>query len=110
MRTIDPQRSGEGTGGAGWIETILADPDSIGARAMAARRLQLDPGASTPQGEHRDGERFLYVIGGTGTAIVGDERLPLAPESVLWLESGDRYRVEAGPDGIELLLAEAPGR
>jgi hypothetical protein len=50
------------------------------------------------------------VIGGTGTAIVGDERLPLAPESVLWLESGDRYRVEAGPDGIELLLAEAPGR
>jgi mannose-6-phosphate isomerase-like protein (cupin superfamily) len=75
---------------------------------------QHDVSSSTPEQErlreHRDGERFLWVIGGTGTAIVGDEQLPLAPESVLWLESGDRYRVEAGPDGIELLLAEAPGR
>jgi quercetin dioxygenase-like cupin family protein len=110
MRTINPQRAGEGTRGAGWIETVLADPDPIGTGGLAARRLLLHPGASTPQGEHRDGERFLYVIGGTGMAILGDDRLPLAPESVLWLESGDRYRVEAGPDGIELLLAEAPRR
>jgi quercetin dioxygenase-like cupin family protein len=110
MRTIDPQRSGEGTRGAGWIETVVADPDSNGTGGMAARRLLLDPGASTPQREHRDGERFLYVIGGTGMAILGDDRLPLAPESVLWLESGDRYLVEAGPDGIELLLAEAARR
>jgi mannose-6-phosphate isomerase-like protein (cupin superfamily) len=50
-------------------------------------------------------ERFLYVISGRGTAMVGGERLELDPEDVLWLESGDTFALETAEEPLRILDA-----
>lgn len=93
----------------GWTETTLADDQTIGTPAMVARRWTFAPNARGPETTHGPAEQLLYVIRGSGAAFVGKERLPLDPESVLWLEPGDRYHLEADKDGLEVLQGYAPG-
>jgi quercetin dioxygenase-like cupin family protein len=52
---------------------------------------------------------LLYVIRGSGTAVVNGEDMPLNDESVLWLEPGEQYQFIAGADGLEILQGYAPG-
>jgi len=97
-----------GRRGEGWTETILADSQTIGTAAMIARRWTFEPDARGPETTHGPVEQLLYVIRGSGTAFVGGERLPLNPETVLWLEPGDQYYLEAGESGLEILQGSAP--
>lgn len=92
-----------------WGETTLADSQTIGAPAMVARRWSLAPHARRPEMTHGKVEQLLYVIRGNGMALVEGERLVLEPETVLWLEPGDRYQIEAGENGLEILQGYAPG-
>ena len=94
--------------GEGWAETTLADSQAIGTSAMVARSWTFEPGARGPEVTHGPIEQVLYVIRGSGTAFVGGERLPLDVETVLWLEPGDRYHLEAGDGGLEILQGYAP--
>jgi quercetin dioxygenase-like cupin family protein len=82
---------------------------NLGAVGMELTVLALAPGASGSWGP-ADGERFLYVIRGAGSAEVAREQLRLERESVLWLEPGEDAALEAGPDGLEALAASAPMR
>lgn len=95
--------------GAGWKEITLADVQIIGAPAMVARRWVLEPQAQGPELIHGETDQLLYVIYGSGNAIVNGEKLPLDEESVLWLEPGERYHFLAGKDGLEILQGYAPG-
>jgi uncharacterized cupin superfamily protein len=110
-RIVPPDRVREAPSGEGWSEAVLADADVIGAHAMVLRRLTLEPRARTSERERSSGgEEFLYVIRGDGVAFVGDAGLALAPETVVWLEEPDRsYRLEAGENGLEVLIAHGPG-
>ncbi len=96
--------------GKGWTELTLADNKTIGSPAMVARRWVFEPGARGPELVQGNTDQLLYVIRGSGTAIVNDQELPLADESVLWLEPGEQYRFIAGQDGLEILQGYAPGR
>jgi quercetin dioxygenase-like cupin family protein len=95
--------------GEGWTAITLADSQIISAPAMVARRWSLEPRARGPEMTQGEAEELLYVIRGSGIALVEGERLPLEPETVLWLESGDRYQIEAGENGLEILQGYAPG-
>lgn len=95
--------------GTGWREITLADAQTIGAPAMVARRWLLDPGAQGPELTQGDTDQLLYVIRGSGRAIVDGREFPLTEESVLWLEPGEGYRFIAGADGLEILQGYAPG-
>lgn len=106
---IKPEETKVHRQGDGWVAITLADRQSIGAPAMVARRWSLQPHARGPELTHGEVEQLLYVIRGAGVAVVNGERLPLAPETVLWLEPGDRYRLEAGGEGLEILQGYAPG-
>lgn len=88
--------------GSGSVRARLVD--RIGLRGMTLERITLEPGAPGPEivGDTAE-ERFLYVIRGAGSA--GD--LPLASESMVWIEAGDRLRLLAGDDGLEVLVAGA---
>ncbi len=61
----------------------------------------------------RGTEAMAYVIAGAGTAVAATadgERFPLARESVLWLAACPGLTLRAGPDGLDVLVAEsAPG-
>lgn len=93
----------------GWEEILLADAEIIGSPALAARHWSFQPNVAGPQIEHGDYDEMLYVISGNGYAWVGDRRFSLAPESLLWLEAGDSYHLEAGAEGLEVLQGIAPG-
>jgi quercetin dioxygenase-like cupin family protein len=96
--------------GDGWTLTLLADSRTIGAPAMVARRWTLDPYARGPELVHGRAEGMLYVIGGDGVAHVEGQDMPLCRESVVWLETDERYQLEAGPQGLEVLQGYAPGQ
>jgi len=95
--------------GDGCHETILADRHVLGEPVMVTRRWSFKPLASGPETTRGDYEEMLFVISGGGTAFVGGKRYALHPESMLWLESGDTYHLQAGPDGLEVLQYCAPG-
>lgn len=95
--------------GQGWTELTLADNKTTGTPAMVARRWVLEPSAQGPELVQGNTDQLLYVIRGSGTAIVNDQEFPLADESVLWLEPGEQYRFIAGQDGLEILQGYAPG-
>ena len=75
--------------------------DRIGVGGMTLDRVTLEPGARGPEIVGEAGEHFLYVVRGDGVA--GD--LPLTPETMVWIEPGDRLRLLAGDEGLEVLLA-----
>ena len=89
--------------GAGWQEIGLTAPDTFAEPTLIARRWVLEAGVRGPRLEHGDAEQLLYVIRGDGVAVVDGEELPLADESVLWLESGEAYCLVAGDAGLEIL-------
>lgn len=106
---INPDQMKQYEQGEGWRIVTLADAKDIGAPAMVARHWYLDPNAEGPTNTHGDTEQLLYVIKGSGMALVGEEQLPLEPETMLWLEPGDQYQFKAGLDGLELLQGYTPG-
>jgi len=89
--------------GEGWQEIGLADAATFGTAAMIARRWRLGPGAEGPVLVHGRADQLLYVIRGSGTAVVDGQSLPLSDECVLWLEPGERYQFVAGEAGLEIL-------
>ena len=59
----------------------------------------------------RGAEAFAYVIAGSGAAAASPpaERFALATESMLWLGACEDLSVEAGLDGLDLMVAETTG-
>ena len=86
----------------------LANAAMLGADALGVERVTLEAGKKSEPASAVEAERFLYVIQGSGQAQVGSVSFPLAPESMLWIESGDTFTLEAGADGVEVLVCRAP--
>jgi hypothetical protein len=88
--------------GPGSVRSRLIERTAVAG--MTVDLITLEPGARGPEivGDTAE-ERFLYVIRGGGSA--GD--LPLASESMVWIEAGDRLRLLAGDEGLEVLVAGA---
>ena len=88
--------------------TTLANTAMLGADALQVERVALDAGKKTEPASAMGAERFVFVIQGTGQAQVGSETFPLAAESMLWIESGDTFTLEAGAEQLEVLVCRAP--
>ena len=100
---INPDEMTTHLQGVGWQIVTLADKQALGLATIVARRWSLKPNAHSTPMAHSDIEQLLFVVRGSGMAVVGSEKFPMEPESMLWLESGDCYHFEAGMDGLELL-------
>jgi quercetin dioxygenase-like cupin family protein len=97
-------------GGPGWHQQEWASAGVFGEPVpMRARRYRLAAGATGPGIMLGGQEAFAYVIGGTGTGGAGGESYPLAREGVLWLAGCDALTLAAGPDGLDVLVAESTG-
>jgi quercetin dioxygenase-like cupin family protein len=95
--------------GEGWTEITLADTQTIGAPAMVARRWVLEPGGRGPEWVQGEVDQLLYVIRGSGLAVVNGQEFKLSEESLLWVEPGERYCFIGGEGGLEILQGYAPG-
>jgi hypothetical protein len=73
----------------------------IAVPGLDVRILELAAGAGAELSA--GGETMAYVIDGRGETELG----PLGPESVVWLDPGDRLDVAAGAGGLRLLVAHA---
>ena len=88
----------------------LANTAMLRADALDVMRITLEAGKKSEPASAVEAERFLYVIQGSGQAQVGSESFPLAPESMLWIEPGDTFTLEAGTEGLEVLVCKAPAK
>lgn len=86
----------------------LANPEMLRANALQVERVTLEAVTKTTSHPAIDAERFIYVVRGRGQAHVGEQSFPLDTEAVLWLEKNDVFFLEAGADGLEVLLCRAP--
>ncbi|MGH7903484.1 MAG: cupin domain-containing protein [Candidatus Dormibacteraceae bacterium] len=102
----DPEAHGDG-----WQVSVLADGRHIHGLAMVARRWTVQPGHRTPERSHPGpDERFLYVISGRGSALVGGEHLEVGPEDMIWLEPRDTFAFEAAEVPLHILDAASGSR
>lgn len=62
-----------------------------------------------PANRHRGADQWLFVVAGTGTAIVNDKRHPLRQNVLILIERGDRHQiVNTGPDLLRTLNIYVP--
>jgi mannose-6-phosphate isomerase-like protein (cupin superfamily) len=78
------------------------------SKVLEVKLLILDSNIISPEFTHNDIDQLLYVIKGDGIATVNSEEFPLDKESILWLESGEKYHFISGGLGLEILQATAP--
>ena len=64
-------------------------------RGVQAAQMVIAPGGSEggPDNRHRGAEQWLYVVAGTGVAIVEGTRRALAAGSLLLIERGEAHEI-----------------
>jgi mannose-6-phosphate isomerase-like protein (cupin superfamily) len=65
-------------------------------RDAEAAMMTLKPGQSTsdePENEHPRCEQWLFVLSGTGRAVVGKRRVAIKPNSLLLIEKGEPHQI-----------------
>lgn len=67
----------------------------FGHRRVQAAQMVLEPGASEggDGNRHRSADQWLYVVSGTGVAIVAGRRVRLGPGSLLLVERGEEHEI-----------------
>jgi mannose-6-phosphate isomerase-like protein (cupin superfamily) len=68
---------------------------AIGNSRSQAAEMVLGPGESEggPDNRHRGSDQWLYVIEGTGLAIVNGRRKPLAAQTLVLIERGETHEI-----------------
>ena len=71
-----------------------------GSSRSQAAEMTLPPGDSTggPDNRHPDTDQWVYVISGSGTAIVEGEEYELVPRGLLLIEAGEAHEIRSGEE------------
>ena len=71
-----------------------------GNRRAQAATMTIAPGDAEggPDNRHRGADQWLYVVEGSGTAIVRGKRQALRPGTLLLIEAGDTHEIRASGD------------
>ena len=77
---------------------------ALGNRRSQAAQMVLAPGKSegSARNLHSGADQGLFVVEGSGTAVVNGRRYLLRPRSLLLIEHGDRHEIRN--DGLQDLL------
>src|SRR5437588_709397 len=67
----------------------------FGNRQAQAAEMTLAPGESEggADNRHRGSDQWLYVVSGTGVAVVNKKRYPLRTGTLLLIEHGDTHEI-----------------
>jgi len=68
---------------------------SIGNRRSQAAEMVIPPGDAEgdPRNRHRGADQWLFVIAGTGTALVKKKRYTLRAKTLLFIPRGERHEI-----------------
>jgi mannose-6-phosphate isomerase-like protein (cupin superfamily) len=69
---------------------------AIGNRRSPAAEMVIPPGDAEggPGNRHRGADQWLYVVSGTGSALVNGKRFPLGPGSLVLIEHRDKHEIK----------------
>ena len=80
--------------------------DALGSPELGVSRFAYEPGARMPWGHrHREQEEVYVVVGGSGRLLADGAVHDLAAWDVVRVAPATVRAFEAGPDGLELLVA-----
>ena len=67
----------------------------VGDGQSQAAQMTLGPGETEggPDNRHRGADQWLYVLSGTGVAVVNDERVELREGTPVIIQRGDRHEI-----------------
>lgn len=67
----------------------------LGDRHSQAAQMTLGPGETEggPDNRHGGADQWLYVVSGTGEAVVNGERVPLREGTLVLIQRGDRHEI-----------------
>lgn len=80
------------------------------SRSQAAT-MTLQPGQSTggPDNQHENADQWLYVIAGTGQAVVAGQQIDLQAGQLLLIEAGETHEITGtGETPLETFSVYAP--
>ena len=68
---------------------------AFAVRKVQAAEMTLGAGSKTggPDNRHRGADQWMYVVAGTGLAIVNGVQQPLRPGSLLVIEHGETHEI-----------------
>ncbi len=68
---------------------------AFAVRKVQAAEMVIAPGDSEggPDNRHRGADQWLFVVSGTGVAVVEGSRQPLAAGSLICIERGERHEI-----------------
>lgn len=78
--------------------TLTSDFEvAVTLRDVQAAQMVLAPGSSTggPRNRHAGADQWLYVVSGTGLAVIDGESHPLGQGSLLVIERGEAHEIRA---------------
>ncbi len=80
-----------------------------GAKYRSFHLFSLDKSDRTVELSH-ESDCVYYVMHGSGTVLdlATDDRQPLGEGTMIHIDAADRYRIEAGEDGIKFLGGPCP--
>jgi mannose-6-phosphate isomerase-like protein (cupin superfamily) len=69
---------------------------AIGNARSQAAEMVIAPGDSEgdPQNRHRGADQWLYVLSGTGSALINGTRYGLKAGSLVLIEQGDKHQIK----------------
>lgn len=75
---------------------------ALGNDKAQAAEMVIAPGDSEGDVEnrHRGADQWLYVVAGTGSALVNGKRYRLSPGSLMLIEHGDKHKIENTGDEL----------
>lgn len=82
----------------------------VRSEAVSFARFRLEAGRGTGSSRYLGGDEYFLVIGGTGVAVLGSERTPVGPGSVLVIKRDEPHEMiadQAGPLEFFTVLAPA---
>ncbi|MDG5775892.1 cupin domain-containing protein [Haloarculaceae archaeon H-GB2-1] len=90
-----------------WFELVLENERG----QAASMTLEIDESTGGPENRHPDSVQWLYVVDGTGEAIVEGEPVPLSPGELVLIERGEGHEIRnTGDEPLETLNLYVPPR
>ena len=71
-----------------------------GSQRSQAAEMALPPGESTggPDNRHETADQWVFVVSGTGIAVVDDSEYELSPGTLLLIEAGEAHELRSSAD------------
>jgi mannose-6-phosphate isomerase-like protein (cupin superfamily) len=75
---------------------------AIGNTRAQAATMVIEPGGKegSPTNRHRGADQWLFVVSGTGVAVVNRKRIPLRAGSLILIEHRDKHEIKNTGRGL----------